>query len=209
MRVTALALLMLTTTAAQADDRRFEVGGGTSFDLLASYDVAEGLGRPATGNDLGPGTLGFFGYGGFWITDALVVGIEGELAIGGLVRTDEHYFGSRSNVGSTLTVSSKLLAGARVLERGWVSGRVGGELGAARMSEATGEGSVHLDAIVAGPWIGVDLGRHVMVQLSGDLHVPVRAEISNQVHGDPSGVFLSGGVRVVYVVGLGHRRPAR
>lgn len=202
-------VVLAASSVAAADDRRFEVGGGSSLDVLGSYDVGEGLGRPAMRSDLGPATLGVFGYGGIWLTDAMTVGVEGTLSIGGLVRTDERYFAGRSNVGSTLTVSSKVIAGWLVLTRGWLAGRAGLDVGAERLSEATGAGSVHVDAIVGGPWIGADLGRHVIVQLRADVHVPVRAEISGQAHGDPSGVFGSAGLRVAYVVGLGHRHPRR
>lgn len=184
----------------------FEIGGGIAFDALGRYDVGKELGGAAVHDDLGPGTLGVYATGSVWLAPRWSIGLEGTLSIGGLVRTDERYFGGRSNVGSTLTVSSKVVAGWRGLEHGRLAGRAGVDLGVERMSEASGAGSVHLDAIVGGPWLGVELGRFVMVQLRADLHVPVRAEISDQADGDPSGVVWSGGVRVAVQFGVGPRR---
>lgn len=205
----AVVLVALAATSAHADRRLIEIGGGIAFDALGSYDVGKELGGAAVHDDLGPGTLGAYAMGGVWLTPALSLGLEGTLSIGGLVHTDERYFGGRSTVGSTLTVSSKLVAGWRGLERGHLAGRAGIDVGAERMSEATGAGSVHLDSIVGGPWLGVELGRFVVVQLRADLHVPVRAEITGQGHGDPSGVVWSGGVRVAVVFGVGPRLVAR
>ena len=206
LRLTAVGLVAFVTTAAHADDRRLiELGAGASFDVLGSYDVGKGLGGTAVRNDLGPGTLGIYLTGGLWLTHEIVLGIEGTLSIGGLVRTDERYFGASNNIGSTLTLSSKVVGGWRGLERGRLAGRAGVDAGMERMSEATGSGSVRVDAIVAGPWIGVEVGRHVVVQLRADLHVPVRAEISHQSSGDPSGVFWTGGVRAAFVFGVGPR----
>ncbi len=204
MRMLRIAIVLVAlATAAHAERRMIEIGGGVAFDVLGTYDVGKELGGAAVHDDLGPGTLGVYAAGGLWLTPALTVGIEGTLSVGGLVRTDERYFGGRSTVGSTLTVSSKLVAGWRGLERGHLAGRAGIDVGAERMSEATGAGSVHLDSIVGGPWLGVELGRFVVVQLRTDLHVPVRAEITGQSHGDPSGVVWSGGVRVAVAFGVG------
>ena len=200
----ALATVALLAGVARADHRRLvELGAGLSVDVLGSYDVGKALGGPAVRNDLGPATLGVFVSGGLWLTEAVTVGLEGTLAIGGLVKTDERYFGQTSNVGSSLTVSGKLVVGWRGLERGNLAGRAGVEAGVERMSEATGPGSVHLDSIVAGPWLGVDIGHFVTVQLHADLHVPVRAEITHQESGDPSGVFWSAGVRAAFTFGVG------
>jgi hypothetical protein len=202
----ALVTIALGAGAAHADDRRLvELGAGAAFDVLGSYDVGNRLGGAAVRNDLGPGTLGVYVAGGIWLTEAVIVGVEGTLSVGGLVRTDQRYYGEASNVGSTSTVSSKLTAGWRGLQHGRIAGRAGTDAGIERMSEATGAGFVHVDSIVGGPWIGVELGKHIVVQLRADLHVPIRAEISKQSSGDPSGVFFSGGVRAAFVFGVGPR----
>lgn len=206
VRTIAVGIIGLAATTADADRRLLEIGGGIAFDALGHYDVGKELGGDAVHDDLGPGTLGVYVTGSAWIAPRWSLGLEGTLSVGGLVKTDERYFGGRSTVGSTLTVSSKLVAGWRGLELGRFAGRVGADLGVERMSEATGAGSVHLDSLVAGPWLGVELGRFVLVQLRADLHVPVRAEISDQADGDPSGVFWSGGVRVAVQFGVGPKR---
>lgn len=202
----AILAVVLVSSPALADDRRqIELGVGLAFDVLGGYDVGKELGGPAVRSDLGPATLGVYVSGGIWISPTTLVGLEGTLAVGGLVRTDERYFETNSNVGSTLTVSSKLVAAWRFLERGKLAARAGLDAGIERMSEATSPGSVHLDSLVGGPWIGLDLGRFVQVQLRVDLHFPVRASISKQASGDPSGAFASAGVRVAFVFGVGPR----
>lgn len=200
-----LALLMLAPGAARADDRPLELGAGVSLDLLGKYDVGAHLGSAPRGNDLGPATLGGFVYGGARVGPELVVGAEAGLAIGGLVRTDERYFGGRSALGASLNVNAKLVLGWIGPREGTRRWRVGGDLGLERLVESTEAGSVTLDAAVGGPWFGVELGDHVVLQLRTDIHAPITANIGDYLTGDPGGVFYSVGVRALFVLGAGAR----
>jgi hypothetical protein len=179
---------------------RFEIGGGVGFAALGSYDVGAELGGPAGGNDLGPGTLGFFVTGDVQLAPVRL-GIDAGLAIGGLVRTDERYFGGQSNVGSTATVwlRSRLAWTAVTARR--VRLRLGGTLGVERMSEATGAGGVQVDSLLAGPSAALVIGRGLVLEVHADLHSPFRAAIGDD-DGNPTGAFYSAGVRVAYVFGV-------
>jgi len=186
------------------DEALFELGGGIDFTVLGSYDVAQGLGDPAERNDLGPGTLGVVLTGDVRIAPAIRLGAEAGIAIGGLVRTEERYFGSSSTVGSTATVWIRSKLGWTAIHRPGMGLRIGGGLGLERMSEATGAGSVQLDSIVAGPWAALLIGRGLIAELHGDLHAPYRGQIGDRSD-NPDGVFLAAGVRLSYVFGFGRR----
>jgi hypothetical protein len=200
------AVLLMPTGRAHAGagdgEAAFELGGGVDYTVLGSYDLGKALGEPAERSDLGPGTLGVVVTGDARVAPALRLGLEAGIAVGGLVKTDERYFGGSSNVGSTSTawLRSKL---------GWTAStsprlrlRVGGGVGIERMAEATGSGSVHLDSLVAGPWAALVIGRGLVAELRGDLHAPLRGKIDDR-RGNPDGVFFGAGVRLAYVFGIG------
>jgi hypothetical protein len=182
----------------------FELGAGVDFTMLGTYDVGEGLGDPAERSDLGPGTLGVLVSADARIAPALRLGAEAGIAIGGLVRTDERYFGGSSNVGSTSTVWVRSKLGWTAIVSPGMRLRVGGGLGLERMAEATGSGSVHLDSLIAGPWAALIIGRGLVAEVHGELHAPFRGEIGDR-SGDPDGLFFGAGVRLAYVFGLGWR----
>lgn len=186
------------------DEAAFEIGGGIDFSMLGSYDVGEGLGDRAERNDLGPGTLGVVITGDAQIAPALRLGGEAGIAIGGLVRTDERYFGGSSDVGSTATVWLRSKLGWTALATPGLRLRIGGGLGLERMSEATGAGSVRLDSVVAGPWAALVIGRGLVAEVHAEAHAPLRGEIGDR-DGDPDGGFVSAGVRLAYVFGIGWR----
>src|SRR5262245_52173062 len=98
----AAAIALIVSTASAESMHAIELGGGLDFAILGSYDVGESLGGMAERNDLGPGTLGLFVIVEVPVAPALRIGGEAGLAAGGLVRTDERYFGMASDVGSTL-----------------------------------------------------------------------------------------------------------
>jgi hypothetical protein len=194
-----VAWIMLSAGVAAADDRA-ELGGGIDFTMLGTYDVGEALGGPAERNDLGPGTLGVFV--GLDVPVAPVrIGVDAGIAIGGLVRTDDRYFGGTSDVGSTLAVWLRGKVGwsprARI--------RIGGAVAVERFVEATGAGSVKLSSVVAGPWASIRLGRGVLAEVHADVHVPYRASIGDAMSGDPDSVFVGAGVRLGYVFDVGGR----
>jgi len=203
----AIALLAVSAGLARADGRPYELGAGLTMSVLGPYDLAAHLKRPelaASGNDLGPGSLGGFVHVGARLPSELTLGAEAALSIGGLVGTDERYLGGRSPVGATLTLEARLSAmaiGGR--GAGWVA-RLGGTLGLERMVEATDGGSVSIDSLVGGPAFGVELGR-IAFQLRGDIHMPLRATIGDLVAGDPSGAFFSVGARIAVVLEAGPR----
>lgn len=199
----ALALLVVPRPAA-AGERRFELGAGLGLDALGAYDVGEALGGPSVRDDLGPATFGFFFQGAVLVTSALSVGADATIAFGGLVRTDERYFGEHSATGSTVTASARGRLGWRPVVRPGLEAWVGVSAGMERMSEATGLGSVKLDSVVVGPWVGVALGAGFVVQLAAELHVPVHGEIGDEA-GDPTGAFVSGGIRLAWLYGFGRR----
>jgi hypothetical protein len=182
----------------------FELGAGVDFTMLGEFDVAEGLGDPAERSDLGPGTLGVLVSADARVAPALRLGAEAGIAIGGLVRTDERYFGGSSDVGSTSTVWVRSKLGWTAIVSPGVRLRVGGGLGLERMAEATGSGSVHLDSLIAGPWAALIIGRGLVAEVHGELHAPFRGEIGDR-SGDPDGLFFGAGVRLAYVFGLGWR----
>ncbi len=202
--VTTLIASMASAPLARADERILQLGGGIAFDALGSYDLGAELGGASRHSDLGPGTLGAVLQAGVLVTRDLTLGGEARIAVGGLVGTDERYFGTREQIGSTLSVDAKLNVGWTAARRGPWAGQLGADIGIERMIESTGAGSVHLEAIVGGPWVGLALG-HVVLQLRGDVHVPVHGLISDQASGDPRGAFYSGGVRLLYVFGVGPR----
>ena len=205
--IAAAALALLPGRAhagAEDDEAAFELGGGIDFTLLGSYDLGEGLGDPPERSDLGPGTLGVVVTGDARLSPALRLGVEAGIAVGGLVRTDERYFGGPSDVGSTATVWVRGRLGSTVMTRPGLRLRVGGGLGLERMSEATSGGSVRLDSLVAGPWAALLIGRGLVAELHGELHAPLRGEIDYR-SGDPDGLFFGGGVRLAYVFGIGSR----
>ncbi len=205
--IAAAALLLAPGRArAEPDDGEaaFEIGGGIDYTMLGSYDVGEGLGDPPERNDLGPGTLGVVVTGDARVAPALRLGVEAGIAVGGLVRTEERYFGSSSDVGSTSTVWVRPKLGWTAITSPGLRLRTGAGVGLERMSEATGAGSVHLDSLVAGPWAALVIGRGLIAELHGELHVPLRGEIDDR-SGNPKGVFFGAGLRLAYVFGIGLR----
>jgi hypothetical protein len=197
--VVAVALAMAPVDAA-GDEARFQLGGGVDFSLLGSYGVAEGLGRSPAGDDLGPGTLGVFLVGDALVAPALRLGLEAGIALGGLVRTDEKYFGGQSDVGSTSTVWAAARLGWTAVASRAVHLRVGARLALERLSEASGAGSVRLDAIAAGPAVAL-VYRGLAAELHGEVHAPFRGQIGDD-SGDPDGAFLSAGLRLAYLFDL-------
>jgi hypothetical protein len=204
---TTLLVALVVHPAGVAAAPSFELGGGLVVDALGSYDVGEALGGEPAGNDLGPGRLGGFVYGGIVAGPSIAAGLEGGAALGGLVGTDERYFGGRSNVGSTLSAWLRTTGAwkVRLGAGGRMYARAGVGAGIERLAESTGAGGVHVDSIIAGPWVGLDVGAGITVQLHADLHVPVSAGIDD-MEGDPDGSFVSGGVRVAYLLELPRRR---
>jgi hypothetical protein len=202
--VAVAVLIALATGRADAgpDGSLVELGGGIDFTVLDSFDVGESLGGPTERNDLGPGTLGVFVAADLRVVPALRVGGEAGIAIGGLVRTDERYFGGRNDVGSTLTAWLRSKVGWTALPVPGMSVRVGGALGVERMAEATGAGSVHLDSIVAGPWASLVVGSGLVAEVHADLHAPYHGRIGDDT-GNPDGLFFGAGIRLAYMFGLG------
>jgi hypothetical protein len=203
----AVLALAAASSVAVAEPRRpaVELGGGIDFTMLGSFDVGKSLGGMAERSDLGPGTLGVFVILDLPVSDQAIIGAEAGIAVGGLVKTDERYFGMRASVGSTLTVWLRAKAGWSVGSSSGPRARVGAAVGVERLSEATGLGSVRLDALVAGPWLALPLGRGITAELHADIHIPYRGNIGDDMRGDPSGTFLGGGARINYVFGLGRR----
>jgi len=203
--LSTFVVLLAMPSLLHAEDRLVELGGGVSFDALGSYDVGHALGLAGTGEDLGPATLGMLLGMGLRPTDALTVSVRGEVAVGGLVGTDERYWGSHETVGSTLTVRAGAGADYRVLERGRLRLSVGGQALVERLSESTGLGFVHVDALALGPILVLGWGPSFRVQLQPLLHLPWAAEIQNRASGQPGGMFVSGGLQLLWFGGLGTR----
>jgi hypothetical protein len=205
----ALALaasIVLTARSADANptaerEADVEFGGGVDFTALGSFDVGESLGRMAERNDLGPATLGVFVTADVAVGSGVRLGGEAGIAIGGLVRTDERYFGNSSDIGSTLAVWLRGKVGWTALARPGKRVRLGGLLGIERLAEATPLGSVHLDSAVLGPWAALLIGRGVVAEVHADVHIPYRGNIGDQ-NGDPDGTFFGAGVRLAYVFGI-------
>jgi len=196
------AALCMTAGRAHADGSFLELGGGIDFTVLGSFDVGESLGGPEERSDLGPGTLGPFVAADLRVAPTVRIGAEAGIAIGGLVKTDERYFGSTSNVGSTSTVWLRAKVGWTALPVPGMSVRIGGAAGVERMAEATGAGSVHLDSIVTGPWASLVIGSGFVAEVHADLHAPYHGRIGDDT-GNPDGLFYGAGIRVAYMFGLG------
>ena len=187
-------------SSAHAESKRsIDIGTSVRFNSLGSYDVGKALDMSSDGNDLGPGTLGLELFAGFSPVPKLRLSAEFGIAIGGLVGTDERYFGSSSETGSTISASAKVSAGFELGKLGSLPYSVGAVFGTERLSESTGLGFVRLTALTAGAWLEVAAKSGWSLQVRAELHKPYSASIEGQVEdGSPSGQFTSLGVAGAY-----------
>jgi hypothetical protein len=190
-----------TATHAAAERSSIELGGGLDVTALGSYDLGAALGTGAQRDDLGPATVGVFVAADFPFAETATVGAEGGIAFGGLVKTDERYFGERNMIGSTVTAWAR--ARAKVALRPRLL--VGASAGIARLAESTRAGNVRVDTLVAGPTLAVPLGHGFAAELHADLNIPFRASIGDVRSGDPTGTFFAAGLRLAYTFGIGGR----
>lgn len=189
---------------ADANGLPIDVGGGVRLNALGTYDVGKEVGREALRNDLGPATLGVEVFAGFRPMNRLRIAGEFGLAIGGLVKTDERYFGTSSNVGSTLTATAKASVGYSIGHSQNLRYRLGAVAGVERLSEATGPGYVRLDTVTGGVWFEVGTAGGWSAQVRAEVHKPTNASIQGQVEdASPTGHFSTIGVGAAYSFSLG------
>tara|TARA_R110002073_G_scaffold303128_1_gene471126 strand:+ start:83207 stop:83851 length:645 start_codon:yes stop_codon:yes gene_type:complete len=181
-----------------------DIGASVRMNALGTYDVGKELGGGALRNDLGPATLGFEVFAGIRPTNKLRIAGEFGLAIGGLVKTDERYFGSQSSVGSTTTVSAKASVGYSLGYTKLLRYRAGMVAGVERLSESSGSGYVRLDSVTGGAWFEVGTQGGWSLQLRAEMHLPHSASIQGQVEdASPGGSFSTIGVSGAYSFSLG------
>jgi len=188
--VAGLLALSTVSGAARAQEKLAALAGaGTSFRHTTAVDLARtaGVSGYGSGNDAGPGALGFELRAGVWLPIQLELDATGSIAAGGLnlARVEERYLGaSPQPIGSTLTASAALgvrfapsvAPGIRLL--------LGPSAGARRMSATSPAGGARLDML----HLGLDAGLRIHTQrisrvVDGNIEavVDVRRELPFQL----------------------------
>lgn len=199
-----LLLLPSAALAGPGSAMPVDIGAGVRLNAQGTYDVGKEVGIGALRNDLGPATLNFEGFAGLRPTTRLRIAGEFGIGIGGIVKTDERYFGDRSNVGSTITLSAKASVGYSLGYTQFWRYRAGAVAGVERRSDATGFGFVRLDTGTVGSWLEVGTAGGWSLQLRAELHKPYHAEIQGRiVDSSPSGHFSTIGMNGAYTFSVG------